>query len=604
MLLQPIDIGIVGAYIVLIMVAGFAMSKYASKNLDSYFLGGNKVPWYFLGVANASGMFDITGTMWLVMTIFVYGLKGAFLPWVWPVFNQIFLMVFLAAWLRRSNVMTGAQWINTRFGNSVGAKLSNISVVIFALVSVIGFLAYDFRGMGKFAQIFFPWHLSANAYAMILMGVTTIYVIFGGMLSVTVTDVIQYVLMTIASVMIAYVAMNHTTAAQITAAVPAGWHNVFFGWHLNLDWSQQIPSLNDLIGKQGYELFTILFMMMLFKGVLLSIAGPAPNYDMQRILSTKSPREAAKMSWFVSIVLFFPRYLMVTGIVVLGLVFFKEEIVKMGGDFDVEQVLPNVISKFLPTGLIGFALAGLLAAFMSTFTSTINAGASYVVNDLYKKHINAGKPEKHYVRASYVCSIIVVVVGISFGFMTESVNTVTQWIVNGLWGAYVATNVLKWYWWRFNGMGYFYGMISGIAAAIVLPWMFMDRTVLWSIERNMALFPFVLAISAGVAVTVSLLTQPDDIEVLKKFYKQVRPWGCWEPIRRMVSAEDPSFKPNTNFKRDMVNVAVGIVWQTTLVLIPIYLVIKSFREMWISIAVLVVTSIFLKFNWYNKLEEN
>ena len=604
MLLQPIDLGIIGAYIVIIMAAGFAMSKYASKNLDSYFLGGNKVPWYILGVANASGMFDITGTMWLVMTIFVYGLKGAFLPWVWPVFNQIFLMVFLAAWLRRSNVMTGAQWINTRFGNSLGAKLSNISVVIFALVSVIGFLAYDFRGMGKFAQIFFPWHLSANTYAMILMGVTTIYVIFGGMLSVTVTDVIQYILMTLASVLIAIVAMMHTTAAQITASVPAGWHNLFFGWKLNLDWAQQIPSLNDIIAKQGYELFTILFMMMLFKGVLLSIAGPAPNYDMQRILSTKSPKEAAKMSGFVSLVLFFPRYLMVTGIVVLGLVFFKEEIVKMGSDFDVEQVLPNVISKFLPTGLIGFALAGLLAAFMSTFTSTINAGASYVVNDLYKKYIKPGKPEKHYVRASYICSIIVVAVGIAFGFMTESVNTVTQWIVNGLWGAYVATNVLKWYWWRFNGMGYFYGMISGIAAAIVLPWMFMDRTVLWSIERNMALFPFVLAISAITAVAVSLLTEPDDIEVLKKFYRQVRPWGCWEPIRQMVLAEDASFKPNTNFKRDMVNVAVGIVWQTTLVLIPIYLVIKSFREMWISIAVLGVTSIFLKRNWYNKLEEN
>jgi Na+/proline symporter len=580
------------------------MSKLAGKNLKSYFLGGNVIPWYVLGVANASGMFDITGTMWLVMTIFVYGLKGVFLPWVWPVFNQIFLMVFLAAWLRRSNVMTGAQWISTRFGDSLGAKLSHISVVIFAIVSVIGFLAYDFRGMGKFAQIFFPWDLSPNTYAIILMGVTTIYVIFGGMFSVTLTDVIQYVLMTISSVCIAIVAMKHTTAEAINAAVPAGWHNLSFGWSVNLDWSQHIPALAERISKDGFELFTIFFTMMLFKGILLSIAGPAPNYDMQRILSTRSPKEAAKMSGFVSLVLFFPRYLMVTGIVVLGLVFFKDEIVKMGGAFDVEQVLPNVISKFLPAGLIGFVLAGLLAAFMSTFTSTINAGASYVVNDLYKKFVNPNAPDKTYVRASYFCSIIVVIVGIFFGFMTENVNTVTQWIVNGLWGGYVATNVLKWYWWRFNGMGYFSGMISGIAAAILLPIPFMKESVLWGIERNMALFPFILGISLVTSVVVSLLTAPDDIEVLKKFYKQVRPWGFWGPIRDMVCREDSSFVPNKNFSRDMVNCAVGIVWQLPLVLIPIYLILRNYRNMWISIAVFVVTSIFLKFNWYNKLEEN
>jgi len=601
MLLQPIDIGIIGAYIVVIMVAGFAMSKIASRNLKSYFLGGNVVPWYVLGVANASGMFDITGTMWLVMTIFVYGLKGAFIPWVWPIFNQIFLMIFLATWLRRSNVMTGAEWINTRFGNSIGARLSNISVVIFALVSVIGFLAYDFRGMGKFAGIFLPWNLSDNTYAIILMGVTTIYVIFGGMLSVTVTDVIQYILMTISSVFIAVIAFQKTTGVQIAAAVPAGWQNLFFGWKLNLDWSQHIPALNERIAQDGWELFSIFFMMMLFKGILVSAAGPAPNYDMQRILSTRSPKEAAKMSGFVSLVLFFPRYLMVVGITILGLVVFKDQIAAMGKNFDAEKVLPNVIRDCLPTGLIGLVLAGLLAAFMSTFTSTINAGASYVVNDLYKRHINPNASEKKYIYASYICSILIVIVGIIFGFMTESVNKITQWIVAGLWGGYTAPNVLKWYWWRFNGKGYFGGMMSGIIAALLLP-KFFNQPVFLGIERNIAIFPMILGISAIVSVVISLITEPDDEEVLKKFYKQIRPWGFWGPIRDKVTKEDPAFRPNRNFTRDMINVAVGIIWQLTLVLIPIYLLIRSYRNMWISVAVLVATSIFLKKNWYDKLE--
>ncbi|MFZ0034971.1 MAG: sodium:solute symporter family protein [Sedimentisphaerales bacterium] len=603
MQLHAIDSGIIIAYIVVIMIAGFAMSKIASRNLKSYFLGGNIVPWYVLGIADASGMYDITGTMWLVMCVFVYGLKGVLLPWVWPVFNQVFLMIFLSTWLRRSNVMTGAEWIRTRFGDSRGAKLSHVSVVIFAVISVIGFLAYDFRGMGKFGQTLLPWDFSTNTYGILLMGVTTIYVIFGGMLSVTVTDVIQYVLMTAASICIGIVAMKHTSAEAITAAVPSGWGNLFFGWKLNLDWSQHIPALSDKIAKDGYELFGIFFMMMIFKGILVSAAGPMPNYDMQRILSTRSPREAAKMNWFVSIVLFFPRYLMVVGITVLGLVFFQNEIVQKGLSFDAEQVLPNVISKFLPVGLIGFVIAGLLAAFMSTYSSTVNAGASYVVNDLYKKYIHPNAPEKRYVYASYICSVLVVVVGIAFGFLTKSINSVTLWIVANLWGGYTAANILKWYWWRFNGMAYFSGMISGLLSAILLPLPFINQSTLWGIERNMVMFPVILVISTAFCIVISLLTKPDDEEVLKKFYKQVRPWGFWGPIRDKVCREDPNFVPNRGFLRDMVNVAVGIPWQLTLALIPTYLIIRNYRNMWIAIAVLVVTSIFLKKNWYDKLTD-
>ena len=92
--------------------------------------------------------------------------------------------------------------------------------------------------------------------------------------------------------------------------------------------------------------------------------------------------------------------------------------------------------------------------------------------------------------------------------------------------------------------------------------------------------------------------------MLKKFYKSVRPWGFWEPIYQKVVAEDPSFKKNTNFKRDMLNVAVGIVWQATLYVIPIYIVIRRFNPCVVAVIVLAVTSIILKKNWYNKLEEN
>ena len=153
MILSWIDIAVIIAYLVSVLLIGLYISKRASQNMDSYFLGGKTIPWWALGVSNASGMFDIAGTMWLVSMCFVYGLKSAWLPWIWPIFNQIFLMIYLSVWLRRSNVMTGAQWMETRFGTGKGAEMSQMVVVIFALVSAVGFIAYAFKGIGKFLSL-------------------------------------------------------------------------------------------------------------------------------------------------------------------------------------------------------------------------------------------------------------------------------------------------------------------------------------------------------------------------------------------------------------------------------------------------------------------
>ena len=137
MQLTVIDALIILTYLAFTVVIGFVLKKIAQKDKKSYLLGGNKLPWYLLGLSNASGMFDISGTMWLVTLAFVYGLKSIWIPWLWPVFNQIFLMVYLSIWLRRSNVTTGAEWIGTRFGTGRGASLSHNIVVVFALISCL-----------------------------------------------------------------------------------------------------------------------------------------------------------------------------------------------------------------------------------------------------------------------------------------------------------------------------------------------------------------------------------------------------------------------------------------------------------------------------------
>ena len=607
--LSLIDIGVVLAYLVLTLFIGFWLSKRASKDLQAYFLGGNTIKWYYLGLSNASGMFDISGTMWTVTIVFVYGLKSAWIPWLWPVWNQIFVMVFLAIWMRRSNTMTGAQWITFRFGDGKGGRLSHIIVVVFAVVSVIGFIAYFVEGIGKFATTFFTWDLSTTilglhltseqVYALIIIGITTIYTMKGGMYSVVSTEVLQFLIMTVACISVGIIAYNQVTPEQLSAVIPEGWTNLWPEWRLNLDWSDTFPELNDKIGSDGYEMFGMLLMMMILKGIFASLAGPVPSYDMQRILSTRTPAEAAKMSGLTSLVLFIPRYLMIGGFAVLGLVYLKPELMKMGTDIDFEMVLPLAIRQFVPVGIKGLLLAGLLAAFMGTFAAFINAAPAYLVNDLYKKYLNPGASDKKLVRYSYMSSFLLVLIGVTFGLFARSLNSLTLWITSSLYGGYAAANVLKWIWWRFNGMGYFYGMLGGLVASVIVPptvRIFVPDAI------DIYMYPIVLLVSMGASLLGTLLTRPEDMETLKKFYRQTKPWGFWEPVKRAVMKEDPSFVPNKDFKRDAFNVVVGITWQMSMVVLPLYFLSGEYTSAWVSLGVFIGTTVLLKFFWYDHIK--
>jgi solute:Na+ symporter, SSS family len=609
--LHAIDIAIILVYLATSVVVGYWVSHRASKDMQAYFLGGNTMPWYVLGISNASGMFDISGTMLLVYWAFIYGVKSVWIPWLWPTFNQVFLMVFLSSWLRRSNAMTGADWIQTRFGKGRGAHLAHIIVVIYAFFGIIGFFSYGFKGIGKFASTFLPWNLSPNQYALALIAITTIYVIKGGMFSVVVTEVLQFCILSIASFAVGIIAMTKIAPATLAKYVPAGWDNLFFGWHLNLDWSALIPAANSKIAEDGYGLFGFFVMALLFKGVLISAAGPAPNYDMQRVLSAKNPREASMMSGWVNVVLTFPRYFLITGLTILAIVFFSDQIKGMGTKMDFELVLPYALGKFVPTGLLGFLIAGLLAAYMSNFAATVNAAPPYFVNDIYKRYINPNAAPRTYVRLSYLSSFLVVVIGVLIGWFVASVNSVVIWIVSGLWGGYTASNILKWYWWRFNAYGYFWGMVTGITGSLAIPGIMSRIPSLqhWANLRSLNLdvsLGFVTVFIVGMigCLLGTYLTPPEEDAVLMDFYRKVRPWGFWGPVRDKVMAQDATFQPNPDFLRDMFNIVVGVVWQVALVALPIYIVLRTnIPAIWYCLAAIAVTSVILKFNWYDRLEE-
>jgi len=403
--------------------------------------------------------------------------------------------------------------------------------------------------------------------------------------------------MTISGIIIAVIAMNKVSPQMIASVVPDGWQNILFGWNLNLDWTGIMDSVNTRIESDGYSLFVIFIMMILFKGLFVSLAGPVATQSLQRILAARTAREAAMMNGLAVIVVSLPRYLMIGGLTILALAFFSPQLKAMGADIDFELILPFAISNFIPVGLMGLILAGMFSAYMSTTSSFLNLGPAYIVNDIYKKYLKPNASNETYIKMSYIISAVVTVVSILFGFVIESVDTATQWIVGALWGGSAAANTLKWYWWRFNSYGYFWGMLAGLIIALIMPVAFKGTNPLF-------VYPYILGISMLGSLIGTWLTKPEKEELLMKFYTSVKPWGFWKPIKEKVKLHNPGFRENKNFGRDMINILIGIVWQISLMSAPLAFVIKNWDLLIVLVVIALLTSFLLKKNWYDKLDND
>ena len=196
---------------------------------------------------------------------------------------------------------------------------------------------------------------------------------------------------------------------------------------------------------------------------------------------------------------------------------------------------------------------------------------------------------------NYIVGVLVVAIGVFFGFLANDVNEILQWIVGGLYGGYVAANCLKWYWWRFNANGFFWGMAVGIIAALLMPYVTTGLPLYW--------WPLLFVLSLAGCIIGTYAAPPTDAVVLKSFYKTVRPWGFWKPIHEMVVGDDPTFVANKRFKLDMFNVVLGIIAQLCLTILPMYLILSMHLPLFITLVILAVIIFILKRTWWNKLED-
>jgi len=591
--MSPIDYVIILLYFAVVIGLGFWYQKRASESLQAYFLGGKGIHWLALAMSGSVSNFDITGTMWIISILYVLGMKSMWHHWMWGFLMGAFFLGYMGKWVRRSNVMTAAEWMKTRFGSDAGGRLARTAYALMAVLTLASFVGYAYQGIGKFASVYIhleslaqytsnPWlrHIftahEPDFLAVLIISITTLYVVLGGLYSVVVTDVIQTIILTLGSIVIACIAWSHLTP-ELMSGLPENWSSLRVPWRIE-----------EFAGTDNaqFELFGALVIVWVVKGFLLNAGGPAQMYDFQRFLAARDPRDAAKVgaAWSVFLVV---RWAMAVGIALLALT-------GVAGVTDSEKVMPLVLLKFLPAGLRGIVIAGLLAAFMSTFSSTVNSGASFIVRDLWQPYLRPNASERQSVRFSYIATILLVLVGLGIGTQATSIAQIWSWMMMALGAGVVVPNVLRWYWWRMNGWGYAFGTLGGILLSLV--------ALFFPSAPAYYTFPLICTASLIASIAVSLATQATDDDILVSFYKSVRPFGLWKPIaaKTGLTRQELSSKSEC-MSRTIVNVLLGMLAITGLYLFPMYLVGHwyLYSAIWLALAIAAVVA--LKYTWYRFL---
>lgn len=596
MKLTLIELAVIALYFLGMLGIGFWYRRASFENIESYFLGNRKTPWWMLGFSGSVSNFDIAGTTWIVGMFYFLGFRAFNMYWAFGFLIAAFLMSYLAGWIRRTQAMTAAELIQVRFGNDLGSRLARMAAALATSAFFLFALGYSFVGIAKFLEVSFTY--DSQISATVLMVITGIYVLLGGFKGVVLSDVIQAILLNACGLAVAIVAFFSIDVGALHAQMSPSAMPV---WSVPDLASESVPKDYHI-----YSLFGPFFILFLLKGLLGSTASPGGCYEEQRFLAAKSPREAALTGagWGGFLVF---RWLLVGAIVFLAMT-------KLDGVTDPEKVLARTVFELMPRWLRAFLVTGLLAAFMSTFSSTLNGVSSIIVRDLVQP-LRKNTTEKALVKVSYVATCLCILVGILIGWQSESIQKIWLWMQLALMPSLLFPNILRWYWWRMNGWGYSTGVGVGLLLATIQYFKVPIFAAIgqseihdtWERLHYFDLYTFpVVGILISIACVVgSLFTAPTQSDHLDEFFMKVRPKGIWRPIRDRLGITDADyFGPNYSEypTRIIANILLAKVALFSLFLGPVYLVGHWFSYAAVCFAAFVVSSILLYFNWYCRLD--
>jgi SSS family transporter len=498
--LSLLDLAVVAAYLLLIFSAGMLLTRRASRSVDDFFIGGRHMPWWLIGVSMAATNFSIDTPVSLTHFIRREGIAGVWFFWASAISALLVAFLFARLW-RRSGVMTDAEIIEHRYGGRPAAALRLFKGFYFGVLFNAFIMGWVFlaiiKVLGGLTDLPVEW---------ILVGATSlalVYTLASGFYGVVITDFIQYFIALAGSVTLAILAVNEVGGLS---ALVSGIEQQGMERKLHF-----VPDMGrDNLGPVSVFLTYILVQWWAHK------YADGGGKHIQRMLSAKNEQHAFAATLLYAFINYAVQVWPWILTALASLLLFAQLP-------DPEHAYSMTMAKVLPAGLLGLVLASLIGAFMSTIDTHLNLGASYMINDIYRRFIHREASEAHYVWMSRLAMLILLAISVVLALNMESVAEAWKFLLTFAAGAGPVW-IIRWYWWRVNAWSEFSAMIGSGAIASWINFAHGD----WLYSQKLVI---TVVATGAIWIPVTLLTAPVARDRLLAFVEQIRPGGHgWRKI--------------------------------------------------------------------------
>ncbi len=528
MVLQGIDWGIIGGFFLLSLIIGLAVSKTAGKSSSEFFLSGRNMPWWLLGISMVATTFSSDTPNLVTDIVRQNGVAGNWVWWAFLLTGMLTVFVYAKLW-RRSKVMTDLEFYELRYSGWAAAFLRGFRAVYLGVFFNVLIMATVSLAIIKIGGVIL--RLTPIETLLIASLVTVVYSALGGLRGVLITDFFQFTIAMVGSIGAAIVALNLPRVGGFGALVAS--KDVF-------------PKLGLFPDFSNTEVMLTLFVLPLavqWWSVWYPGAEPGGGgYIAQRMLSAKDEKNAVGATLLFNAAHYALRPWPWIIVALCSLLVFPS-LESLQAAFP--HVAPNVLRHdlaypamltFLPHGLLGLVLASLIAAYMSTISTHLNWGSSYVVNDFYKRFINPRASEKRLVLVGRISTFALMVLA---GLMALVLSNALQafHILLQIGAGTGLLFILRWFWWRINPYSEIIAMVVSFLVAVYLQ-LVHPRIGFAPLSTPVQLVVGV-AITTVCWITVTLLTKPTDSKTLRSFYRLVQPGGAgWKRIVEEARQDD------------------------------------------------------------------